>query len=222
VKSTQSSQVYKGVPKKGSSPKSGPGVRDTKGIVLTYATDQGERIFCTYYSSTCGGSNQDAAPVKNEPFVEPLRGGVECDYCKDSPFYRWGPVKLSKRSMTIQLRERYEKFDKLGRIEQIKVHQATPEGRPVILSLIDMEGKAIRLEAENFRLAVDPSAGRLRSNWFTPVSEPDSIIFANGRGFGHGIGMCQYGADTLGRKGWPAGRILRYYYPTALLTRAYE
>ena len=49
----------------------------------------------------------------------------------------------------------------------------------------------------------------------------DHVIFSDGRGRGHGVGMCQYGAQHMGRAGQDAIAILNEYYPTARVQRAY-
>jgi stage II sporulation protein D len=220
VTSTESSQVYIGTGE-GVAAEAVQAVRDTAGVVCTWSAPDGERIFCTYYSSTCGGSTQAAGPVKNEPVIPPLAGNVICEYCSHSPALTWGPVRLSKAQITEQLRERYPRFRRIGPIEQIAVLEESPSGRPVRLGLLDAFDRGLQLEAENFRLTVDPAGRTIRSTFFTLVIERDSIVFQNGRGFGHGLGMCQYGADGLARAEGTAGQILSFYYPGSNLTRAY-
>jgi stage II sporulation protein D len=220
VKATESSQMYIGLPRR-MKPEAERAVKETAGLVCTWDSPDGERIFCTYYSSTCGGSTQDAGPVKNDASIPPLAGGVPCDWCKDSPSYRWDPVRLEKRFITMRLREKYSLFRSLGLIDSISIAQSTPEGRPVRFLLKDEVGRTAELEAENFRLAVNPDGRTLKSTWFTPVVERQHIVFTEGRGFGHGMGLCQYGADGLARAGRNAVEILTYYYPGSRVTRAY-
>ncbi|MFW6133897.1 MAG: cell division protein, partial [Planctomycetota bacterium] len=52
-------------------------------------------------------------------------------------------------------------------------------------------------------------------------TEGNDIVFADGRGFGHGVGLCQWGAQGKAEAGWSAERILEFYYPGARLIRAY-
>lgn len=219
VDSNESSQMYVGLPRDDTM--ASRAVRDTAGLVCTWDSPSGQRIFCTYYSSTCGGSTQDAGPVKNNATIKPLSGGVKCDYCRSSPFYSWQSVRLEKWLVTQRLRDKYAIFRGMNRIEEVEVIDSTPQGRPIMLMLIDANGKQQPLEAENFRLSVDPTGRKVKSTFFVPVMEKDAIILTQGRGFGHGIGMCQYGADYLATNGWAAGDILRFYYPGMKLTRAY-
>lgn len=221
VWSTESSQMYLGLPPSALTGESFRAVRQTAGLVCTWASPEGERLFCTYYSSTCGGSTQAAGPVKREQVIPPLAGGVACEWCRHSPDFRWEPVCLPKARITSALRQRYSRFGTIGDVARVEVVERTPCGRPVRLEFFDEAGGSIDLEAENFRLAVDPTGREIRSTFFTPVVEPDAIVLTEGRGFGHGIGLCQYGADGMGRAGHSAADILAFYYPESHITRAY-
>lgn len=55
------------------------------------------------------------------------------------------------------------------------------------------------------------------STWITRVEVRGRSVVAEGRGFGHGVGMCQVGAGTLARRGADAGAILATYYPGAVV-----
>ena len=63
--------------------------------------------------------------------------------------------------------------------------------------------------------------GLLRSTWCRIDSAPDGFTFSGGRGFGHGVGLCQFGADGLGQAGWNYRAILAHYYPSSHITKAY-
>jgi stage II sporulation protein D len=218
---TESSQMYTGIPWGDGGRQAMEAVRDTSGVVCTWNSPHGERIFCSYFSSTCGGHTQAAGPVKNESSIPPLSGIARCDYCADSRWFSWGPVRMSKKVVTERLRQKYPRFQKLGRIEDIQVVDQTVQGRPVRLRLLDAKKRAIELEAENLRLTVDPTGRELRSTFCTIRSQAGYFVFSEGRGFGHGLGLCQYGADGMARAGANAAYILRYYYPQSRLKRAY-
>jgi stage II sporulation protein D len=61
----------------------------------------------------------------------------------------------------------------------------------------------------------------MRSSDCTIVNRPDDIQFTDGRGFGHGVGLCQWGMQGQALLGRKAGQILKFYYPGVHLTRAY-
>ncbi|MFQ6048601.1 MAG: SpoIID/LytB domain-containing protein [Phycisphaerae bacterium] len=218
VLATESSQVYIGVA--GEDRKAVEAVDYTRGIVLTWSSPQGEKIFCSYYSSTCGGMTQDVANCKLQRSIPPLAGGVVCDDCWFSPYYTWPPVRLSKQFITERLRRRYSAMRQLGRVEQVQVLTRTSDGRPIWLRILDQSGRSFDLLAEDFRLCM--GGHRLKSTHFRIEHEQEAILFTHGRGFGHGMGMCQYGAEGLARRGATAAQILRHYYPSSHLTRAYD
>jgi len=221
VTAKESSQVYPGLARLKKVPQAAGAVHDTRGLVCTWDSPEGQRIFCTYYSSVCGGWTQSAEAIRKNAMIPPLRGNVRCKYCDDAPNFYWGPVEISKTEVTKLLRERYANFEAMGMIDRIEVTQATPAGRPVRLTLSDAEGQSLELEAENFRLALDPTGRTIRSTFFELVDQSGQIVFQSGRGFGHGVGLCQYGAEGLARRGVKANSILRFYYPGMKLRRAY-
>jgi len=99
-------------------------------------------------------------------------------------------------------------------------------GRPTEIWVTDVRGHTVALRAEEFRLALvhDPK-GRAPcpiSSWFDIVDRGNAIVLANGRGFGHGIGMSQWGAQTMALEGRPASQILGYYYPGSMLVQAWQ
>ena len=220
VTATESSQVYPGLARVKQVPQAARAVHDTQGLVCTWDSPEGERIFCTYYSSACGGWTQSARAIRRNAVIPPLAGNVRCEHCRNAPNYHWGPVRINKADVTRQLRDRYPRFEAMDTIDRIEVKEATPAGRPVRLTLIDADGRQIELEAENLRLTLDPTGRKIQSTFFELVNEDNQIVLQAGRGFGHGIGMCQYGAEGLARKGFKAGEILRFYYPGSKLRRA--
>ena len=48
---------------------------------------------------------------------------------------------------------------------------------------------------------------------FFDVSFDGNIVEISGKGFGHGVGLCQYGAISLSRKGWSYDEIIEHYFP---------
>lgn len=77
------------------------------------------------------------------------------------------------------------------------------------------------LQAEDFRLTIDPSGRKLQSTIYQIVSMGDKWEFFSGRGYGHGVGMCQCGAQAMARKGKTAEQILSYYYRGSRIKTVY-
>jgi stage II sporulation protein D len=222
VTATQGSQVYRGIRRDEPGRRATEAAEYTRGIVLSYpAADGRQKLFCTYFSAACGGRSQSAAFLGPESDVPPLHGGVECDHCRIAPgeTYRWGPLVLNLSDVMSRLVARYADVARLGTLAGIEAIERTDAGRTVTLRLTGSGGEVYELLAERFRLAVDPM--RIRSTHFRVRIEGQEMIFEDGRGFGHGLGLCQWGMEGQAREGRTAGQILRYYYPGAQLTRAY-
>jgi stage II sporulation protein D len=221
VSATQGSQVYKGIRSDAVGRRATEAANYTRGVVLVWEDEGRYRLFCTYYSAACGGLSQPAAFFGDEGDVPPLRGDVKCDYCEIAPgdSYRWGPVKLSVSDVTSRLVARYPKLASLGTISSIEPIKRTSSGRPVTLRVTGSSGETHDMLAERFRLAIDGML--IRSTDCRIRVRGKNVVFDKGKGFGHGLGLCQWGMQGQALKGKRAGEILRYYYPTARLIRVY-
>jgi stage II sporulation protein D len=73
--------------------------------------------------------------------------------------------------------------------------------------------KTAILRAEDMRLAIDPTGTKIQSTSCTILNTQNEIIFVSGKGFGHGVGLCQYGTRQMAREGKTAEQILNFYYP---------
>ena len=214
----EGSQMYVGV--RGEDTVADRAVKDTAGEVCTWFNGTASNIFCTYYSSACGGLSQPVRNVKpNDPDVPPLRGGVACNDCTNAKFYRWDPVKFSRAEITKKLLARYPTLKKLGTITDLVPKQLTSDGRIVRLEIIGSGGTKETLPGEDFRLAM---GGRVvKSTNFKIEPTKDGFAFKNGRGFGHGMGLCQYGMDAKAKRGLDYKQILQTYYPGALVKKMF-
>ncbi len=213
VVATQSSQVYRGVREDTPGRRAAEAARHTRGLVCTWRDRGRDRLFCAYYSAACGGMSQSAAIFGRDDAIQPLAGSVACDYCKIAPgrAYRWGPVRLTKKEVRSHLVSAYPDLASLGRIRGLDVSERTPAGRPVRLRITGSTGESREILAEHFRLAIGASV--IRSTDCRIRVTGRDVIFEDGRGFGHGLGLCQWGMQGQARQGKQAGEILRYYYP---------
>jgi stage II sporulation protein D len=221
VVATQSSQVYRGLRTDQAGQRAADAARQTQGVVLTWRDGGRDRLFCTYYSAACGGMSQSAAIFGPDNDVPPLAGGVPCDYCKIAPkgTYRWGPVRLTKAEVSRRLVAAYPELRSLGRIQDVAVMERSETNRPTRLRLTGSSGETYEMLGERFRLALGGT--EIRSTDCSIRVTGRHIIFEHGRGFGHGLGLCQWGAQGQALLGKRAGEILRYYYPGSRLTRVY-
>jgi len=224
LKQTAAHQVYRGM--SAESAQIWDAVNQTKGQVLSCKQADGtEEILPAYYSSTCGGHTENSRNVFGDSFETLI--GVRCPYCQDvakPKFFFWPMVQFDKANVTARLLERYPALKALGEITDVRSAGQTDHGDFVRLTNIKLTGstgKSDFLRAEDFRLALDPSGRKLRSAAFQIVELGAKWAFFSGRGWGHGVGLCQCGAEGMARKGQKAEQILAYYYPASKIINIY-
>jgi stage II sporulation protein D len=230
VARTQASQVYLGL--RGESASVWRAVNDTAGEILVCeqaglpgAGASGEELFPAYYSSSCGGHTEDAKNVFGDSFWS-LRG-VDCPYCRGvarPDVFFWPMVQFDRRAVTIALQKKYPQLNGLGEIANITAVKQSdyPDfSRITMVKLTGTNGRSDFLRAEDLRLTIDPAGNRIRSVACKIAIIENKIAFLAGRGFGHGVGMCQCGAQGMAMQGKTAGEILSYYYPGSKLVKAY-
>ena len=221
VYDTTQSQVYGGAGTE--TDKAWEAVRDTWGIVATMKNPGpgGKTVLLkTYYHSTCGGDTVPAGVVFGGQTPKPLSGGTKCTYCRNSPKFHWPEVVISKKDLTDALARGGGALARLGRVQQVEVAERVSDGgRAKSIRVIGSSGLSLLVSAGHWRILAGPR--RIPSTWFDIEDRGDSISLVNGRGYGHGVGLCQWGAEYLARHGQKGEQILRYYYPGVELVRTY-
>ena len=225
VKQTAANQVYRGV--NAESSRTWKAVNHTKGRVLTCRqTDGTQEIFPSYFSSTCGGHTENSSNVFGDSF-EPLTG-VPCPFCQTvakPKFFFWPMIKFDKAEVADRLLRKYPTLKKLGKITDISAADQSNYGeisRLTKIEIVGSNGKSDFVRAEDFRLTVDPTGRKLKSSICQIVNWDNYWAFLSGRGWGHGVGMCQYGAQGMAREGKNAEQILSYYYPASRIKKMYS
>jgi stage II sporulation protein D len=229
VRKTQANQVYLGI--KAESGQVWDAVNTTCGQVLVCKGSSGsEDIFPAYYSSVCGGHTENSKGVFGDSFD--TLASVSCSYCKavaKPNTYYWPMAQFDKAYVTGRLHRRYPKLKQLGNITNIEVEKQSDYqdalekySRLTQIKLSGSSGKSDYLRGEDFRLSVDPSGRKIRSAIFQIVNlSNDKWTFSSGRGFGHGVGMCQCGAQGMARGGKTSEEILGFYYRNSKTIRIY-
>ena len=111
-------------------------------------------------------------------------------------------------------------------MRSVAIDGHTPSGRVAALWIETDRGR-FRLRGNDIRYVLRSSGGELlNSTYFSPepVSSPDgalSRLTIRGLGYGHGVGMCQWGAIGRSRAGQDFRTILRTYFPGTIVARAY-
>ena len=181
-------------------------VRETAGETLWSG---GERAHI-YYTQHCGGTSESASAVWPEEKADYLAGQHADPYCLRRTRAEW--------QTRIFLRQLDQIFHAQGwhtpsPVTDIHITQRDAAGRAALLQVIG-QGAPAQLSASSFRFAVDRALGwnRMRSDWFSAaVSGADLEI--HGRGYGHGVGLCQAGAFEMAKEGRSEREILSFYFP---------
>ena len=181
-------------------------VRDTRGLILTY---QG-KLFPTFYHSTCGGTAEDVS-VMGRFDVPPLKGGRRCSFCAESPFYRW-QRRLTAADIAWAVKQQGK--GSIWPATGLEIVSLSPTGRAAQVRI--RGATTLTLTGYEFRQLFGFAS--LRSTAFS-VTPQDGAFVLEGRGWGHGVGLCQWGAAGLAQRGLSAREVLAFYYPGAEIVR---
>ncbi len=210
-------------------------VAKTVGLVMT--SEGG--VLRAYYSSTCGGRAASASdtwpvtPASEFNLAPPIQAHERDCTCTKSPYHRW-----EVRRPRSDLARRFAAFGKhhglsvrkIRSVSTIRPMEWNEIGRPSAYRISDATGNTWKLSAEQLRTACNfhgakglskPSSKmRVRSGDLEFETRGQEIV-VRGRGFGHGVGLCQFGAQAMAKDGHTPVAILRHYYPEAQIERSY-
>ncbi|UCF30645.1 MAG: SpoIID/LytB domain-containing protein [bacterium] len=198
-------QVYLGPG--GEDERAAAAVRQTRGKALFRAGE----LVPAFFHSSCGGRTADAGEIWGAP--HPALVSVECSDCEGSPRSRWDLVldRVDLQGVLDAL------FPGSGDIRTLGIQERTGSGRVKTLFFATGEGRTL-VDGEDFRKEV--GYRRLPSTRFTVSGYEGKVLF-RGRGYGHGIGLCQWGAKGAAERGMDHEQILRRYYRGVTIRRAY-
>ena len=196
------SQVYRGTGKRYDNVTRA--VDETKGQVLMYQ----DKLFYTYYHANCGGSTDDVSSWHfSTKSIKPLSGAT-CSFDSHSKSYSWNMTvplsKVEKYAQSVGLK---------GTLKNIKITRKTSTGRATNLLITTSKGNKT-VPCGQFRLATG-----IRSCKITRLTVTTKGVQFSGKGYGHGIGMCQDGAYGMAKKSHNYKQILKHYYPGSSLEK---
>jgi stage II sporulation protein D len=197
----------------------------TRGEVLTFAG----RTVNAPYSSTCGGSTAAATELwqrtADEPYLVPVSDripGTERYYCDESPRFRWTRT-VDRHTLGVMLDRHLRAYVTVpaggaGNVRAVEVEGRTQTDRVRALTFITTRGRyTVRGNDVRFVLR-EPGGEIVNSTYFIVESERGADgalarLVLRGGGYGHGVGMCQWGAIGRARAGQDYRTILQAYYP---------
>lgn len=196
MKDDTSDQMYKGLASE--HPNANAAVEATQGQILV---SQGRPITALFFSCS-GGYTDSALEVWGQdlPYIQPVP-----DFDQAASRYRW---KLERSQQDLQTAAQKLGLN-LGQIRAVEPLTHTPQGRVKTLRLVGSQDSAL-VDANQFRFA----AHLYSTLWQVQPSGSGSkrqFEFSGG-GWGHGLGMSQWGARQLALNGKSAAEIVKYYY----------
>lgn len=231
VEATVSNQVYNGA---SLVPQAEAAVRRTRGVVLTWAG----QVLRAYFSSTSGGraaSARDVWPTGigfEYNLAGPLQAQSREELGRTAKYFRWTAYRTR-----YELLARFRAWGEVNKhpirslkyIELITIETRNSVGRPSRFRVVQPGGVSYSVTAEEMRRACnEPATGSPVITGETLVRsgdlefKPNGDVFSiNGRGYGHGVGLCQWSAKELAIRGEDWRKIVAKFYPGAKLEKGY-
>lgn len=197
-------QVYGGM--EGEDPRTNKAVNETAGQILVH----GGKPIGAFFHSNCGGQTEQILPVWGTP-NRPYLPSVKCPYGTEDPHYEW--LREFTRSEMIDLLRKQTPVSG-SVLKSFRIKSKSESGRAAVVEVETDRGR-YPLSGNAFRMALNP--GRMRSTLWTDVRKTRTGYLFKGRGWGHGVGMCQWGAKGLAELGRTYKQILRFYYPNTAI-----
>jgi len=179
-------------------------VEATRDLILTY---KGKPIVAMY-DACCGGvipAHVNGFDFRKAPY---LARPYPCTFCQASKLYTW------RRTYSVStLEQLLQQYTHIPRIHNVGVAKRDDAQVVEYLRIYGSTGSVVIPASHLYAACKD-----LRSLCFSVTKEGDTIIF-NGYGFGHHIGLCQWGAREMVRHGWDYVSILQFFYPSVSFMR---
>ncbi len=227
--STVQDQVYGGV--EAENPMADSAIATTQGMVVRYAG----QVVNTPYHSTCGGSTAEVQEVwwrePNQPYLRPVSDripGTDRFYCDPSSRFRW-TATFDRAQLRATLEKYLSQYSSappgpIAAVTAIRIDGRTPSDRVASMT-VQTVGGSYTVRGNDVRFVLrSPGGTILNSTYFTaessigPSGEVENLTLRGG-GYGHGIGMCQWGAIGRARAGQDYRTILTTYYPGTTVSR---
>lgn len=181
-------------------------VDSTRNEVITYKGS----LVPTFFCESCGGHTASIQEVWSQGVDKDLRASpmpptVYCPACAATAHYQW-VTDLTHSAFT---RKTKSWGSKIGDLLRLEVLGRTSSGRVAQVKLIGTQGDEV-MSAEKLRSLIGYNV--LKSGIFEVERTSTGILF-KGEGWGHGVGLCQFGAQQMAEHGATYKEILAHYFP---------
>lgn len=196
IKATNIHQTYKGVH---DFEHLHQAVKETEHVILSY----NKQPIVAMYDSCCGGvipAQLTGFDFKANPY---LARSYPCTYCAECKLYTWKFVY--SQDLLIKLLQ--SEIQGLKHIKDIRVTHADKAGK-----VLEVQVKTGRTHKKISGTALYRACKDVRSFCYTIKKDGDNFVF-EGKGFGHHVGVCQWGVRNMVKQGFLCKEILDYYYP---------
>ena len=223
VTDTASSQMYVGIPTWDQAKHT---ALSTKGQILTWDG----AVVPGYFSSCCGGRAATAVdavgpnPINNVP---PLGGHPNPAHCQDAPRYKWA-ASIDAQRVSRAIRAWGRSADRadckgIATVQKLTLIDPNHHGRPTKIQIHGTQGTSAVVRCVDLPgIFAEANLPTLSSGWVEGEVNSSGVLQLSGRGFGHGVGLCQYGAEAMAASAIPYQRIVEFYYPKATITTAWD
>ena len=163
-----------------------------------------------WYHSACGGHTASSSEITGEPAVPYLQGYPDSDssghaFCAASPYYSW------RNSLPASALASVAGVDSLS---SIAISQRWPDGRVKTVRVVSGSGDTQDIDGHRFYSRATAVLGyKVVPSSFFDIAPANGGYLLSGHGVGHGVGMCQWGAQGRARAGQDAATILGAYFP---------
>ncbi len=228
LRASVTDQVYAGVSRE--TELGSRAVRDTKGQVLTF----GDELIAAFFHSTCGpitaSPEEVFRTVRPQAYLRPVSDRNDDGYYSDiSPRFSWTVTwdaatldRILRRTLPAVIGIDVEEIDE---VRDVSVRDTGPSGRVTEVRIAVGAGEIPVFGPDLRRVFLTPEGQALGSNAVQFDTEHRNgrleRLTASGFGWGHGVGLCQWGAIGRSRAGHDYDTILTTYYPGAKIERWY-
>lgn len=223
-------------------------VQKTHGLILSQSLSAPEPVKA-FYHSTCGGGTLLPQEVWQGMKVAGFTKRVRCYYCANSPVAHWNAemsfAEIQKKILRAISVKEITQAPHQWELVQVSTQKSLPPPLSKLpqVSLLPQalaaENNSVQghlkkiyflwkkksqssqlvetdLDAYQARNLLNPS--QIKSTWLKITPQKGGVVF-EGKGSGHGVGLCQFGAKAMGEKGFSREQILSYYYPQLKISK---